>query len=59
MKKHLDIKSGFVRIKNRLELNWSIYEWALPLHIDFSSQYVMFIRVLCISLVIKFNREEK
>lgn len=43
MKKYLNFKSGFLRWK-RLELNWSIYDWALPFNIDFSSEYFIFIR---------------
>ena len=56
MKKHLNIKNGFIRYRNGLELNWSIYEWALPISIDFSSEYIIFIRLLCISLIIPINK---
>lgn len=52
MKKHLNTKNGFTRNKKGLELNWSIYDWALPLSIDCSSKYLIFIRLLCISIII-------
>lgn len=52
MKKYLDIKCGYIRGKSGVELNWSIYDWALPLSIDFSSEYLLFIRFLCVSLII-------
>lgn len=51
MKKYLNIKCGYIKFKNKIELNWSIYDWALPLSIDFSSKYLFFIRFLCISLI--------
>lgn len=51
MKKHLNTKSGFYRFNNRVEINWSVYEWALPFSIEFS-EYLMLVRVLCISLII-------
>ena len=52
MKKYLNPKSGFIRNKKGLELNWSIYDWALPLSIDFSTEYLVFIRLFCVSLII-------
>jgi hypothetical protein len=52
MKKYLNLKSGFIRNKKGLELNWSIYDWALPLSIDLSSEYLIFIRLFCVSLII-------
>ena len=52
MKKYLNIKSGFVRNKKGLELNWSLYDWALPLSIDFSSEHLIFIRLFFVSLII-------
>lgn len=55
MKKYLNIKNGFTRNKKGLELNWSIYDWALPISIDFSSKHLIFIRFLCVSLIIPLN----
>jgi hypothetical protein len=57
MKKYLNIKSGFIRFNNDIELNWSLYEWALLFSIDFSNNY-LFLRFLCVSIIlpIKFNK---
>ena len=52
MKKYLNIKSGSIRNKKGLEINWSIYNWALPLYIDFRNEYLIFIRFFCVSLII-------
>ncbi len=46
-KKHLNWKSGFIRF-NKFELNWSIYEIALPLSIDWSTS-LLNIRILFLS----------
>lgn len=53
MKKYINFKSGFIRNKKRFELNWSLYDWSLPLSIDFSCDNYIFIRFLCISLIIQ------
>lgn len=50
-KKYLNISNGFYRFKNRVEINWSIYEWALPVSVEFGNGLV-FIRFLCVSLII-------
>ncbi len=52
MKKYLNIKSGFLRNKKGLELNWSIYDWALPLSVDFSSEHLIFIRLFCVAFIL-------
>lgn len=52
MKKYLNMSNGFIRFDNEFELNWSMYDWALPLTIDFSSKYLLFIRILCLSFII-------
>ena len=51
MKKYLYANNGFYRFKNRVEINWSVYEWAIPLSVEFS-EYLIFVRVLCVSLII-------
>jgi hypothetical protein len=51
MEKYFNFKSGFIRSKKGLELNWSIYDWALPLSIDFTSKHIIFIRIFCVSLI--------
>lgn len=58
MKKYLNIKSGFIRFKNDFEINWSFYDWALPLSIDISSEYLIYIRVLCISFIFQIPRKK-
>lgn len=55
MKKYISFKMGFVRFKNNLEINWSVYEWALPLSFEIS-EYVLFVRVLCVSVIIPKNK---
>lgn len=55
MKKHLSLFNGFVRFKS-IELNWSIYDWALPLSIDIQSKYMIIIRLLCVSIIIFKNK---
>jgi hypothetical protein len=49
--------SGFIRNKKGWELNWSIYEWALPFSVDFTSEYLVFVRFLFISVI--FPKNEK
>lgn len=44
MKKHLD---GFIRFNNGMEINWSIYDWALPLGISFST-YTICLQFFCV-----------
>lgn len=51
MKKHISFKMGFIRFKNRIEINWSIYEWALPFSFELSG-YLLFFRFLCFSIII-------
>ena len=46
-KKYLNLESGFIRF-NRFEINWSIYDIALPLSIDWSTSVFSF-RVLFVS----------
>ena len=46
-KKYLNWKSGFIRFKH-FEINWSIYDIALPLSIDWSTSIFSF-RVLFVS----------
>lgn len=54
MKKHISFKIGFIRFKNRIEISWSIYEWALPFSFELSG-YLLFFRVLCFSIIIPKN----
>lgn len=48
-KKHLSWDSGFVRFK-RLEINWHINNWALPLSIDVA-EYLIFFQFLFVSFI--------
>jgi hypothetical protein len=50
-KKYLNVKDGFYRFKNRIEINWSIYEWALPLGL-YLGHGLIEIRFLCVSVFI-------
>jgi len=50
MKKHLEPKYGYIKFK-RFEINYSIYEWALPFSIDFT-EYLIFMRFFCVSVII-------
>ncbi len=49
--KYIDLKAGYIRFE-KYELNWSIYNWSILFDIDFSSEYMLFIRFLCISLIV-------
>lgn len=42
-KKHLD---GFCRFRNGFEINWSIYDWALPFGFSFTD-YLFSVSFLC------------
>jgi len=43
--------NGYLRFKNGIELNWSIYEWALPLSFEVT-EYLIFTRFFCFSIII-------
>jgi len=49
-KKCLLWESGFVRFRNDFEINWSFYDWALPLNITFS-EYLVFVRFFAVSFI--------
>lgn len=53
-KKYCSRSHGYVRF-DRCEISWSIYDWAIPFSIDFSSDLMVFIRVFCVGLVISTN----
>lgn len=52
-KKYLAFDSGYIRFKSGMEINWSIYDWSLPLNIEFSTTGLFFLRILCISFIFK------
>lgn len=54
-KKYITLVEGFIRYKNGFELNWSLFDWALPLNIDLSTKKIIFIRFLCLSFIIPTN----
>ena len=51
MKKHLEWKSGYIRSRKDVELNWNVCDWALPFNLGFSDSYT-FIGFLCFVLII-------
>lgn len=58
-KKYLKLDSGYYRFNNRIEINWSIYDWALPVCIDFSNvMYFLYIRILFISVFIPYDNKK-
>lgn len=46
MKKYKSLKLGFIRLKNGFEINWSIYDWALPFGFGFTD-YLFSVSFLC------------
>lgn len=54
--KYINWKSGFINY-GFIEINWSIYDWALPIEIQFES-YLFYLRILCISIILPkvFNK---
>jgi hypothetical protein len=53
-KKNISLTSGFIRW-TRVELNWSLYEWAMPISFDFTAPKNVFIRVLFAELIIQYR----
>lgn len=56
--KYISWYTGFIRF-NKVEINWEMNDWALPLSISFenySYQKLVFFRILCISLIISNNK---
>ncbi len=39
---------GYWRFKH-IEINWSLFEWALPLHVDFRTKNLGIITILCVT----------
>ena len=55
-KKYYSWKDAFIRFESsklsfNFEINYSIYDWALPLNVS-AYEYLLEVRVLCISLII-------
>ena len=50
--KHISFKSGYIRFKFGLEINWMLNNWALPLCIDVSS-YLAYIQIFCVTFYIE------
>ena len=57
-KKNLDLKNGFYRFENRIEINWGIYEWALPLGFYLDNSFTE-VRLLCFSVFIPRNHHKQ
>lgn len=55
-KQYKNLKLGFVRFKNGFEINWSIYDWALPLGFGFTD-YLYSVSFLCFTFF--FPRKTK
>jgi len=55
-KKHLNILNGFYRVRNGFEINWSIYDWALPFGFGFTD-YLFSVSFLCFTFF--FPRKTK
>lgn len=50
--------SGFYRFKNGFEINWSIYDWALPFGFSYSN-YLTSVSFLCLTFFIPRKIEIK
>lgn len=57
MKKYIKWNCGYIRFK-KFELNWNIKDIALPLSIDFSCTYFVYIRILFIGIFIFKNENQ-
>ena len=54
-KKHIELFSGFVRLKNDFEINWNLRSFALLLGIEVT-EHLVFLDILCVSLI--FTRKQ-
>lgn len=53
-KKYIAFDSGYIRFK-RLEINWSLYDWALPFEIQFGENKLIYFRILIVDFIFKIN----
>ena len=51
MKKYINFDNGFIRLK-KVELSWDLKNWVFGIGFDFGSEYVVFVQVLFLTIII-------